>query len=244
MMNQGCGNLSSKKQGKKYFSQFIIFVLFVLLELTSISNAVYCKEQLYENPVTKVSNETKKNKVIVLDAGHGGYDPGSSAHGFYEKDITLKYVKRIGDTLEKNGYEVVYTRANDDWNWETMLEDLEQRVSISTKVDADLFISFHLNDYETDIKGIETWTSFKDDDSYRFAQTVQKYLSNLNYSENRGLKNQDDSPLYVLALNESPSVLIELGFISSIDDMNYLSQDIAQEEIANAILNSMNDYWK
>ena len=95
-----------------------------------------------------------KNKVftVVLDAGHGGHDPGNLGSGFKEKDIALNIVLQIGRMLEKNpAFKVVYTRKTD------VFVDLKERGNIANKAKADLFISVHCNSHHSSAHGTETW---------------------------------------------------------------------------------------
>ncbi|WP_224490180.1 N-acetylmuramoyl-L-alanine amidase family protein [Robertkochia flava] len=95
-----------------------------------------------------------KSKVftVVLDAGHGGHDPGNLGNGFKEKDIALNIVLEIGEMLEKNpSFKVVYTRKTD------VFVDLKERGNIANKAKADLFISVHCNSHHSSAHGTETW---------------------------------------------------------------------------------------
>jgi len=91
--------------------------------------------------VFSVFGQSKNNKfVVVLDAGHGGKDPGNSYHGFVEKEIALKTTLLVGELLEKEkGFEIIYTRKSD-----TFIE-LSNRPKVANKAKADLFVSIHCN---------------------------------------------------------------------------------------------------
>ena len=90
--------------------------------------------------------------IVVLDAGHGGKDPGNLGNGFKEKDIALSIVLKIGADLEKNkDIKVIYTRKTD------VFVDLYVRGNIANKADADLFISIHCNSHNSKAHGTETW---------------------------------------------------------------------------------------
>ncbi|MEM9687823.1 MAG: N-acetylmuramoyl-L-alanine amidase, partial [Bacteroidota bacterium] len=94
----------------------------------------------------------KKPFVVVLDAGHGGHDPGKVAKGYKEKDVALKIVLLIGKELEKNeDIKVVYTRKTDTF------VNLFKRGEIANKANADLFISVHCNAHHTGAYGSETY---------------------------------------------------------------------------------------
>lgn len=100
-----------------------------------------------------INNDTKSKKfVVVLDAGHGGKDPGNLGNGYKEKDIALKVVLAVGKELEKNpNIEVIYTRKND------VFIDLFVRGKIANKANADLFVSVHCNSHNSSAHGTETF---------------------------------------------------------------------------------------
>ncbi len=98
-------------------------------------------------------------QVVVLDAGHGGNDPGAVYGGLKEKDITLKVVQRLGKKIEQGmpGVKVVYTRTSDKALAPTKIEDLQRRADIANKAEGDLFLSVHVNAAKsTSAKGVET----------------------------------------------------------------------------------------
>ncbi|MEP6261939.1 MAG: N-acetylmuramoyl-L-alanine amidase [Gillisia sp.] len=102
---------------------------------------------------TPAQNTPPKSKfIVVLDAGHGGHDPGNRGGGFFEKDIALNIVLKIGKELEKNSnFEVIYTRDKD------VFVPLDQRAKIANKAKADLFISVHCNAHSSQAYGTETF---------------------------------------------------------------------------------------
>ena len=97
-------------------------------------------------------NEAVEKFVVVLDAGHGGHDPGNMGNGYKEKDIALKIVLDVGKQLEKNpNIKVVYTRDKD------VFVDLFERGQIANKAKADLFVSVHCNSHKSQAHGTETF---------------------------------------------------------------------------------------
>ena len=128
--------LNNIKQKMKKIFAILVIVGFVLL-----------------NPNTIIAQETFK---VVLDAGHGGTDPGnlgSKGSGYLEKDIVLKIALEVGKLLEKDkGIEVIYTRKDD-----TFIE-LHERGSIAHKAEANLFVSIHCDSFDkTSVYGAGTF---------------------------------------------------------------------------------------
>lgn len=102
--------------------------------------------------VEKKQDQTIEKFVVVLDAGHGGHDPGNMGNGYKEKEIALKIVLDVGKQLEKNpNIKVVYTRDKD------VFVDLFERGQIANKAKADLFVSVHCNSHRSDAHGTETF---------------------------------------------------------------------------------------
>ncbi len=96
--------------------------------------------------------QTIEKFVVVLDAGHGGHDPGNMGNGHKEKDIALNIVLDVGKQLEKNpNIKVVYTRDKD------IFVDLFERGQIANKANADLFVSVHCNSHRSEAHGTETF---------------------------------------------------------------------------------------
>lgn len=116
-----------------------ILVLVVFTFITSLTCFVY--------------SQTNSDKfVVVLDAGHGGGDPGNLGNGYKEKDIALKVTLAVGKALEKNpDIKVIYTRKTD------VFLELYERSAIANKADADLFVSIHCNSHGSQAYGTETF---------------------------------------------------------------------------------------
>lgn len=178
--------------------------------------------------------------VVVLDAGHGGYDAGGIAYdGTYEKDITLAITLQVGEILKNNGYEVIYTRESDTVSWnEDNLEDLKERVNIATLAQGDLFVSIHTNSseaYHDGAYGVEAYYDGIDETMEALCGKVLDNLSDLQYTNNRGIKSTFDTPLYVIDKNNIPAALFEIGFLSDSDDAAYMTSAKGQAKIAEAI---------
>jgi N-acetylmuramoyl-L-alanine amidase len=133
--------------------------------------------------VSATERASRSQKVVVIDAGHGGKDPGAQGVEIYEKDVTLQAALMLRDRLEKNDrYRVVLTRSNDAF------VPLETRVQIARRADADLFISLHA-DAGTDpsLRGASVYT-LSDQGSSRAAR---KAIGERGYFIDVGLPGRD-----------------------------------------------------
>lgn len=229
-------------------------------------------------------NNTKPFKVVI-DAGHGGKDPG--CHGVYtkEKDIALNVALKTGKLISENcpDVKVIYTRKTD------VFVELYRRAEIANTNHADLFISFHCNANDNhNANGIETfvmglhksdanqavaraensailkesnyqnnydgfnpnspeaailfslYSSAYLNNSILLADKVQKNLINSTNLVNRGVKQAGFWVLYKVAM---PSILIEMGFLSNVNDENYISKNANQDVVANAIFQAFSSYY-
>lgn len=185
-----------------------------------------------------VDKPSKKNTVknkVVLDAGHGGSDYGAIREGINEKDITLDVTQRVEAILRSKGYKVALTRNNDTY------VSLEDRVDFSEKEEPEIFISIHVNSaVSTDPSGIET--HYYHDYSKELADVVHKHLvKEIPNSKNRGLFK---SKFYVINHTTVPAILVEMGFISNVDERNELITDSRKQKTAKAIADGIIEYLK
>ncbi len=161
-----------------------------------------------------ISDSVNKKTLIVLDAGHGGPDPGTIGKftGVKEKDLALKAVYELKTELEKNGYEVGLTRTNDS------KVQLLQRTDYANEVNADLFISIHYNSVDnTVVNGIEV-LYYPDPAGlkYKFAKSLFTQLASATGANPRGVVKR---PLLVVPREtKMPSALVEMGFVSNRDE--------------------------
>lgn len=170
--------------------------------------------------------------TIVIDPGHGSIDGGAVNGDLYEKDLTLKVSKYIQEELESKNIKAILTRDSDEKLKKDRKEDLSARAKMSAQVNADYFVSIHVNSFENshDISGFEVY--YRNEESQSLANMIALQLEKLNLSQNRGVL--DGSTLIVLKENTVPSTLIELGYING-PDYNYLKDDQKLQQLAKAI---------
>lgn len=122
-----------------------------LLLLIIVASVIVVDRMVEPESEIATSDVTADAFVVVLDAGHGGYDSGAIAvDGVYEKDINLDIVLMIGEQLEAEGIRVVYIREDDDVSFaeEDNVRDLRYRVAVAQQSNADLYVSLHCNSSE------------------------------------------------------------------------------------------------
>ncbi|HHV62973.1 MAG TPA: N-acetylmuramoyl-L-alanine amidase [Firmicutes bacterium] len=169
-------------------------------------------------------------KVIVVDPGHGGSDPGAiGPSGLQEKFVTLDIALRLARLLELAGAKVLLTRADDRF------VSLPDRVALVNRNNADLFVSVHVNSF-TDLypSGAETFYFDNVPESKRLADLVQDGLVRESEVNNRKAKNRE---LYVLREARVPACLVEVAFISNFEEEMLLMRPDFRQKAAQGI------YW-
>ncbi|MEX2512479.1 MAG: N-acetylmuramoyl-L-alanine amidase [Cyclobacteriaceae bacterium] len=225
-----------------------------------------------------------KIRRIVIDAGHGGKDPGTIGKTSREKDVTLALAMQVGGYVQEllPEVEVIYTRKTDKFI------ELKERANIANRNRADLFISIHCNatssknvygtetfvmgsknmeanfeivkrenavilledDYQENYEGFdprspESYMVFNlmqkayFSNSLSLAEKVENDFSNRVNRHSRGIK---QAPFYVLWTTSMPSVLIETGFLSNLNEERYLNSKNGQTYMASAIFRAIKAY--
>ncbi len=175
---------------------------------------------------------------MVIDAGHGGKDPGHLSHSIKhktEKEINLLIANYLGAYIEENltNIKVVYTRTDDRFL------SLDERVEIANEKNADYFISVHCNgNPKTSVYGTESHVhDFSAKRSYNLAKDIEHQFSKRAGRNSRGIKNNHDRAhsIQVLKFTKMTSVLVECGFLTNNTEANYLNTTHGQEILASAI---------
>lgn len=171
---------------------------------------------------------------IMLDAGHGGSDPGAVYKGRQEKDDTLKLTLAVGNILANNGIDVYYTRTTDVY--QTPFE----KAKLANEAGVDYFISFHRNSspMEDQYNGAEVLLYDKKGTKYEMAENILGALGEAGFRE-IGVKERPG--LVVLRRTRMPALLVEAGFINSHEDNRLFDGhfDEIADGIANAILGTL-----
>lgn len=167
---------------------------------------------------------------IMLDAGHGGNDPGAVYGGRQEKDDNLRLAMAVGNILSQNGIDVVYTRTDD------VYQSPIEKARLANASGADYFISFHRNSSPepNQYSGVETLVYNQSGRKLTMAQNINRALENIGF-KNLCVKSRPG--LVVLRRTRMPALLIETGFINTPEDNERFDENF--NEIARAIADAI-----
>ncbi len=173
-------------------------------------------------------------RVVVIDAGHGGRDPGAvGIGGLQEKGVVMDISNQVARLLEQNGVQVVMTRQDD------REIDLAPRVQLANRVNADIFVSIHANAIDMsrpDVNGIETYYYSS---GQRLAQTIHNSLLQGTGARDRRVR---QARFYVLRHTSMPAVLLEVGFVTGAEDAPRLANAAYRTQLAQAIVQGILQY--
>lgn len=205
---------------------------------------------LYANRVINVFSREDNPYVIVLDAGHGGFDPGKvGVNGELEKEINLAITKKLKAYLEYSGARVVLTRKDEhglynESSSNKKREDMNKRKQIINNSGADLLVSIHQNSFTQEkYKGAQVFYYASSDDGKLLAQSIQTAIKTFVDPENSRLV-KDSNSYFVLKQTNIPSVLVECGFLSNYEEAKLLSSDDYQDKIAWGVYIGIMKFYK
>ena len=198
-------------------------------------------------------------KTVIIDAGHGGEDPGavSDYSGACEKDINLTIAKSVEALLKKDGYNVLMTRTEDKLVYPAETTgytakrkaDLTRRKEFIDSSDASIAVCIHLNKFQkTQYWGAQTFYPHNSDESKRLAESIQAQIKKTADPQNeraalvRGKPN--DLPIMLFRDLVKPTVVVECGFLSNEEDEKRLTTKEYQDKLALAVKDGIIEYLK
>lgn len=193
-------------------------------------------------PEVEVSEQVARDKILVLDAGHGGTDEGAwdQSDNPVEKKLNLIIVKMLKERFEQTpGVEVYYTRLED------INVSKKKRVAMANKLQADAFVSIHCNASEPGdraSRGVETLYSKRKTDKSQISNQAlaQQILDSLSAStglKNRGIIRREG--LYLMHHSKVPTTIVEIGYISNKSDLKFLNSKKGREKVVDGIYNGI-----
>ena len=185
------------------------------------------------------------NFTIVIDAGHGGWDPGKTGkNGLNEKDINLDIAQKTADFLEEAGADVYITRTSDSALGENKRSDMKKRIDIIENSKADIMISIHQNSYPSEkAKGAQVFYFRKSENGHLLADCIQKSLIQCLDEKNTRTAKENNN-YYVLKNTDIPSVIIECGFLSNPEEERLLNTEEYRLKTAWAIFDGILTYFE
>lgn len=219
---------------------FLIFLLVLSLVAGVFSFLAFRRES--SAPYEETAASPLFGYTVILDAGHGGEDGGtSSASGLVEKDLNLAIAMRLQSMLEANGIRVIMTRTEDrllydktvDYHGRKKALDLAARKKIAEDNPNAIFVSIHMNAYPLpQYKGLQVWYSKNDPVSQSIADGIQKTVQSLLQPENDRQTKAASSSIYLLHYIQTPAVLVECGFLSNEEEAALLANEEYQDRLA------------
>ena len=190
---------------------------------------------------------TVKENVVVIDAGHGGADPGKVGIGdILEKDINLKIARKVEKLLEKKRIQVIMTREDDtmltgEGSAGTKAADMKARVSIINETAPKLAVSINQNSYEDpEVWGAQVFYYENSSEGERAAQIMQSALLSCNEDNKRQAK--ANNTYYLLKRTEIPTIIVECGFLTNPQESEKLCDETYQQTLAEAICKGILEY--
>lgn len=187
----------------------------------------------------QVKKESMK-KTVVIDAGHGGSDPGKiGVNQCLEKDINLQIALKVKEKLENEQVKVIMTREDEnglstDGASNHKIEDMKKRVEIINESEASIAVSIHQNSYTSeDVKGAQVFYFTHSEQGKQMAEIMQENFRLANPENKRQAK--DNQTYYMLKKTKIPTIIVECGFLSNWEEAEKLTDDSYQEKTAQII---------
>lgn len=181
---------------------------------------------------------TKERRTVVIDAGHGGADPGKvGVNQALEKDINLSIAKLVSQYLQQNDVNVIMTRESDAGLYDEgaqnkKVQDLKRRLQKIEESGAEFAVSIHQNSYhEEGVKGAQVFYHGASEEGKKLADTLQEQIIAGVDPEN-GRVAKANTSYYLLKETSVPTVIVECGFLSNWEEAALLTEDEYQEKMA------------
>ncbi|MGI5825121.1 MAG: N-acetylmuramoyl-L-alanine amidase [Bacillota bacterium] len=229
----------------KIFKSKLILITFIVVLLCILADAVLYvyEEKKYDYDIMDVLSGAMIGKTLVIDAGHGGFDPGAiGLAGTKEKDVNLAVSRRLADYLRQSGATVIETRREDKALGDTKKADMAERVAVANNNDADVFISVQANFLpQHQYSGAQTFYHKDSAEGKALSENIQQAIIDNVGNTNRSAMSIDN--IYVVRSLEIPSVIVEVGFLSNAEEEQLLNDEEYQSRMAYAVYIGIVEYY-
>lgn len=188
---------------------------------------VMARTAVNDTAITILKPASKEDKLVVIDAGHGGVEPGASSEGVSEKNLNLDIALRLNSLLKSKGVKTYMLREDDSY------VGLYERAYIANSLNATLFLSIHNNAFNKTEHGTETLYHPDSKKGKRFAQLIQNELISTLGTKDRKLKERPG--LVVLKATKMPAALAEIAFVDNAEDRKNLLDENFRQKAAEAL---------
>ena len=223
-----------------------------IITLFGIFSALAIGTHLIDKNATVDASGVKISHTVIIDAGHGGVDGGTSAgDGTLEKDLNLQIALKLNDILQAMNIDTVMIRTDDisihDENAETIrqkkVSDLKNRLKIINNTDNAIFVSIHQNHFSSpEYSGAQVFYSKNNNHSMKLADKIRdKFVSYFQPENTREIK-QSGNEIYLLRHAEPPAVMVECGFLSNSTEAERLKNSDYQHTLAFTVAMGISDY--
>jgi len=215
------------KQNKIKNKLTLLFVLvLIIMFLIIITN--------YKN----IQANTKiTSTIIYIDPGHGGFDGGATSNIYInnqkiiEKDITLQVSLYLKTYLERTNFKVLITRNKDESLGNTKKTDIYKRVDLINNSQASIYISIHANSYPHEsVKGSQTFYNPSNEKNKKLSESIMTMLKYIDSNNKRTAKSITDK--YLIDHVQKIGCLVEIGFLTNINELNNLINPTYQQQLA------------
>lgn len=198
----------------------------------------------------KTANAVAKSEkpIIILDAGHGGFDGGAVSGDIVEKEINLQFALSLEPMLKACGYKVIMTRTTDTGTEDDGLttihqkkvSDIKNRLNLIENTEIECFISLHQNMFsQSKYSGTQVFYGPNNEQSVVYGECVQETVKTLLQNKNTRQIKQTGKNIYLMYHTTKPSVLIECGFMSNAEELDNLLDENYQKKLNFCILNGI-----
>ena len=217
----------------------ILFGIYILIIFIGLIATVKNETVLTSNISMPLSK-----KIILIDAGHGGADPGKVSGTIEEKNINLEIAKMLQKYLEQADATVFMTRVDDSDLARTKKSDMHSRKLIANTSSSDIFVSIHQNSFpKSSVQGAQVFYFNTSNNSKRLAECIQKEIKDFVINNNK-YEVKENSNYYVLKQTTMPAVIVECGFLSNPYEKDKLTDPNYQDRLAWAIYMGIVDYFR
>ena len=238
-------NFRKYKLAFKLLETALLLALAIAIVITGVS--AYTDSNAY---IEALQSENEK-RLVIIDAGHGGEDPGAiGVNGVYEKDLNLEISRILGEILTEKGFAVFYTRTEDALLYTDAenikglrkISDLKNRCKIAAEFPNAIFVSIHMNSYSSSqYSGLQVYYTDGSESSAALAGAIQSSVKGaLQPNNNRSIRS--GKGIYILDNIVNTGVLVECGFLTNPEECEKLSEKEYQKQLCSSIVSGIINY--